>query len=71
MGGYKQPTLCVQVHLPTDFCSWKLAGGLLTGKHRFEDRESSTIQHGRYAGIGSWTDVYVVLSSGNLLHATF
>ncbi|XP_068750546.1 aflatoxin B1 aldehyde reductase member 2-like isoform X2 [Montipora capricornis] len=36
-----------------------LAGGLLTGKHRFEDRESSTIQHGRYAGTGSWADVYL------------
>ncbi|XP_068678456.1 aflatoxin B1 aldehyde reductase member 2-like isoform X2 [Montipora foliosa] len=36
-----------------------LAGGLLTGKHRFEDRESSTIQYGRYAGAGSWVDVYL------------
>jgi len=35
-----------------------LAGGLLTGKHRYEDRESDKIQYGRYAGTGPWTDVY-------------
>ena len=28
----------------------QLAGGLLTGKHRYEDRDSGNIQHGRYAG---------------------
>ncbi|CAH3151635.1 unnamed protein product [Pocillopora meandrina] len=36
-----------------------LAGGLLTGKHRYEDRENGTIQHGRYGGTGPWADVYV------------
>ncbi|XP_020622396.1 aflatoxin B1 aldehyde reductase member 4-like [Orbicella faveolata] len=36
-----------------------LAGGLLTGKHRYEDRDSGKIQHGRYAGTGPWADVYV------------
>ncbi|CAH3151636.1 unnamed protein product [Pocillopora meandrina] len=36
-----------------------LAGGLLTGKHRYEDRDSGNIQHGRYAGTGEWADVYV------------
>lgn len=40
-------------------CS-QLAGGLLTGKHRFEDRENSMIQHGRFSGTGPWTDLYVV-----------
>ena len=29
---------------------FQLAGGLLTGKHRYEDRDSGQIQHGRYAG---------------------
>ncbi|XP_044173576.1 aflatoxin B1 aldehyde reductase member 2-like isoform X2 [Acropora millepora] len=36
-----------------------LAGGLLTGKHHFEDRENSMIQHGRYSGTGPWSDVYL------------
>lgn len=35
----------------------QLAGGLLTGKHRYEDRDSGNIQHGRYAGTGEWADV--------------
>ena len=35
----------------------QLAGGLLTGKHRYEDRDSDNIQHGRYAGTGEWADV--------------
>ena len=32
----------------------------MTGKHHFEDRENSMIQHGRYSGTGPWSDVYVV-----------
>ncbi|CAH3192525.1 unnamed protein product [Porites evermanni] len=36
-----------------------LAGGILTGKHRYEDKETGTIQHGRYAGTGPWADLYV------------
>ena len=35
----------------------QLAGGLLTGKHRYGDRDSGNIQHGRYAGTGEWADV--------------
>jgi len=32
-----------------------LAGGLLTGKHHYEDNEKGTIQHGRFAGIDQWS----------------
>ena len=39
------------------FIFLQLAGGLLTGKHRYEDRDSGNIQHGRYAGTGEWADV--------------
>ncbi len=35
----------------------QLAGGILTGKHRYEDKDSGKIQHGRYAGTGPWADV--------------
>jgi len=31
------------------------AGGLLTGKHHYEDNEKGTIQHGRFAGIDQWS----------------
>ena len=34
---------------------FQLAGGLLTGKHRYEDKDSGKIQHGRYAGTGTST----------------
>lgn len=34
-----------------------LAGGILTGKHRYEDREKGKIQRGRFA-FGQWSDVY-------------
>jgi len=37
----------------------QLAGGLLTGKHRYEDRDGGKIQYGRFAGTGSWADAYV------------
>jgi len=36
-----------------------LAGGLLTGKHRYEDHETGTIQHGRFSGVSQWSAVYV------------
>lgn len=36
-----------------------LAGGILTGKHRYEDREKGKIQDGRYANPGIWTDAYL------------
>ncbi|KAL9981155.1 hypothetical protein ACROYT_G009823 [Oculina patagonica] len=36
-----------------------LAGGLLTGKHRYEDKDSGKIQPGRFAGIERWSDVYI------------
>lgn len=36
-----------------------LAGGLLTGKHQYEDHERGTIQHGRFAGLAQWSAVYI------------
>ena len=37
--------------------TFQLAGGLLTGKHRFEDSANDKIQYGRYAGTGAWTEM--------------
>ncbi|XP_022790633.1 aflatoxin B1 aldehyde reductase member 2-like [Stylophora pistillata] len=38
-----------------------LAGGILTGKHRYEDRENGEIQDGRYANQGTRTDLHMKL----------
>lgn len=52
---YKKNEIVIFIYLLIYFL--QLAGGLLTGKHRYEDRDSGNIQHGRYAGTGEWADV--------------
>ena len=53
---YTKNEIVIFIYL-LNFFFLQLAGGLLTGKHRYEDRDSGNIQHGRYAGTGEWADM--------------